>query len=113
MAAILTDPSKNRLVRLKYDNERFPGLEWNVFLKNYGVNFYTNRNDALWYSIRGRGFIIWIASSYARSEEGKTVWYTDLEINKHAPEEGMQALQELVDGAMAKFDKMRVEYLTD
>jgi len=109
----MTDPSKNRLLRLKYDNDSFPGLEWNEFLKNCDVNFYTNRADALWYSIRGKGFIIWIASSYPRSEKGKTVWYTDLEINKHAPEEGMHALQELIEGALAKFDKMRVEYITD
>ncbi len=109
----MTDSSKNRLVRLKYTNDRFPGLAWNEFLKNCDVNFYTNRNDALWYSIRGKGFIIWISSFYPRSEEGKTVWHCDLEINKHAPEGGMQALQELVDGALAKFDKMRVEYVTD
>lgn len=109
----MTDLSKNRLVRLKYDAERFPGLDWNEFLKNCHVNFYTNRNDALWYSIRGKGFIIWIASGYARNENGDVVWYIDLEINKHAPREGMQALQELVDGALAKFDKMRVEYIND
>lgn len=107
----MTDSSKNRLVRLKYMNDSFPGLEWNEFLKSCNVNFYTNRNDALWYSIRGKGFVIWIASSYARSEKGTTVWYTDLEINKNASEEGVQALQELVDGALAKFEKMRVEYM--
>jgi hypothetical protein len=107
----MTDPSKNRLVRLKYYNDRFPGLDWIEFLKICDVNFYTNRNDALWYSIRGKGFIIWITSNYARHEDGEIVWYTDLEINKHAPSEGMQALQELVDGALAKFDKMKVEYI--
>lgn len=109
----MTDSSKNHLVRLKYHDDRFPGLAWNEFLKNCHVNFYTNRNDALWYSVRGKGFVIWISSFYGLSEEGKTVWYCGLEINKHAPKEGMQALQELVDGALAKFDKMRVEYLTD
>lgn len=60
----MTDPSKNRLVRLKYDNGSFPGHEWNEFLKNCGVNFYT-------------------------------------------------ALQELIEGVLAKFAKMRVEYATD
>lgn len=109
----MTDSSKNRLVRLKYHHDSFPGLAWNEFLKNCDVNFYTNRNDALWYSIRGKGFIIWIASAYPRREEGKIVWYIDLEMNKHAPAEGVQALQELVDGALAKFDKMRVEYISD
>jgi hypothetical protein len=109
----MTDSSKNRRVRLKYTNDRFPGLDWNEFLKNCHVNFYTNRNDALWYSIRGKGFIIWIASAYARHEEGRIVWYIDLEINKHAPEGGLQALQELVEGALAKFDKMRVDYIND
>ncbi len=109
----MTDPSKNRLVRLKYHNDTFPGLGWNTFLKNCEVNFYTNRNDALWYSIRGKGFIIWISSFYGRSENGNTVWYGDLEISKHAPPEGMQALQELVDGALAKFDHMRVEYFPE
>lgn len=109
----MTDPSKNRFVRLKYHNDSFPGLDWNEFLKNCDVNFYTNRNDALWYSIRGKGFIIWIASAYARHENDGIVWYIDLEMNKQAPEEGAQALQELVDGALAKFDKMRVEYIND
>ncbi len=109
----MTDSSKNLLIRLKYHDDRFPGLDWNEFLKNCNVNFYTNRNDALWYSVRGKGFIIWISSFYGRSENGKTVWYGDLEINKQASAEGMQALQELVDGALAKFAKMRVEYVTD
>ena len=109
----MTDPSKKRFLRLKYLDDHFPALDWNEFLKNCNVNFYTNRNDALWCSIRGKGFIIWISSFYGRSENGKIVWYGDLEINKQAPEEGMQNLQELVDGALAKFDKMGAEYMTD
>lgn len=108
----MTELLKNDTVRLKYYNDRFPGLAWNDFLKNCNVNFYTNRNDGLWYSIRGKGFIIWIASFYGSSEEGETVWYCNLEINRHAPQQGRQVLQELIDGALVKFDKMQVEYLT-
>lgn len=108
----MTDLLKNNLVRLNYYNDRFPGLAWNEFLKNCNVNFYTNRNDSLWYSIRGKGFVIWISSFYGRYGEGETVWYCDLEINRHAPEQGMQVLQELIEGALVKFDKMEVEYMT-
>lgn len=60
----MTDQPHKPRVRLKYVNDSFPGLDWNTFLKNCNVNFYTNRNDRLWYSIRGKGFTLWIASFY-------------------------------------------------
>lgn len=94
--------------QLKYENHSFPSLEWNDFLKDCHVNFYTSRKDRLWYSIRGKGFLIWISAFYPTRENGQTVWFSDIEMNDNALQIGRDALEELVRGAVTKFEKMEL-----
>ena len=94
--------------RLKYVNESFPGLEWNEFLKNCEVNFYTSRKGRLWYSIRGKGYLIWISSAYPRSNEMGTFWLIDIEFARNIPKEGIDCVNELIEGATKVFDKMEL-----
>ena len=94
--------------KLKYVNGSFPSIEWNDFLKNCNINFRTSRKDRLWYSIRGKGFLIWISSFYPSKENDRTIWLSDIEMNKNAPQDGVDAFNELIQGALAKFDKMEL-----
>lgn len=105
----MNDKAKTVIKRLKYSNDSFPALDWDTFLKNCNVDFYTSRNDRLWYSIRGKGFIIWISSCYPSKQEGRTVWFIDLEFSRNIPQQGSDALQELIEGAIQVFEKMELE----
>ncbi|UTW67968.1 hypothetical protein KFE94_07585 [bacterium SCSIO 12643] len=90
--------------KLVYSDDSFPTLEWNDFLKNYEVNFYTSRKDRLWYSIRGKGYIIWISSFYPSKENDRTIWLSDIEINKNSPNVAFETLTEFLQEAVKKFD---------
>lgn len=105
----MNEEPKTVTKRLKYSNDSFPGLDWNNFLKNCNVDFYTSRNDRLWYSLRGKGFIIWISSPYPSKQEGSTVWVIDLEFSRNMPQQGTNALQELIEGAIQVFEKMELD----
>ena len=104
----MSEESKNIEYKLKYTNDSFPGLEWNEFLKNCNVNFYTSRKDRLWYSITGRGYIIWISSFYPSKENDYTIWLSDIEINKNTPKIAFEILDEFFQGVIEKFDKMEI-----
>lgn len=94
--------------QLKYINHSFPTLEWNDFLKDCHVDFRTSRKDGLWNCIRGRGFLIWISWFYSSRENGQTTWFSNIEMNENAPQAGRDALEELIHGALTKFEKMEL-----
>ena len=100
--------SKNIERRLKYVNDFFPGLDWDNFLRECGVDCYTNRKDRCWHAIRGKGFIIWMTSFYGTRNQGETIWYSDIELNKNVPQAGKDTLEEFLHGAIARFDKMEL-----
>ena len=102
------DDSKIVIKRLKYINNSFPGLEWNEYLKNCNESFYTSRKDRLWYSVRGKGYIIWISSSYPRGTDNEIYWLIDFEISKNAHPDGMKYLDEILEGAVKVFSKMEI-----
>ncbi|MFD2914425.1 hypothetical protein [Psychroserpens luteus] len=104
----MSTESKNILQKLKYLNDSFPSREWNDFLKNYNVNFYTSRKDRLWYSISGKGFIIWISSFYPSKENNQIIWLSDIEVNKNSPHKAFEILEEFTQGAIVRFEKMSI-----
>ncbi len=93
---------------LKYTNDFGLGFEWTDFLKSCNVNFYTSRKDQLWYSIRGKGYIIWISSQYPQQKEDTLFWLIDFEIAKTAPHAGIDYLNELIEAAIRTFDNMEL-----
>ena len=107
----MSEGSKNIEYKLKYSNDSFPALEWNEFLKNCNVNFYTSRKDRLWYSIKGKGYIIWISSFYPSKENDQTIWFSDIEIDKNSPKIAFESLDEFIQGAIDGFDKMNLQDL--
>jgi len=94
--------------QLKYNNISFPGLEWKEFLKNCEVDFYSSRKDKLWFSIRGKGYRIWISRFYVQKENDTTYWLSDIEIEKNAPPRGKEAFDELIQASVARFEKMEL-----
>lgn len=104
----MSTESKNILQKLKYLNDSFPSREWNDFLKNYNVNFYTSRKDRLWYSISGKGFIIWVSSFYPSKENNQIIWLSDIEVNKNSPNKAFEILEEFTQGAIERFEKMSI-----
>lgn len=92
---------------LRYKSEMISGefsREWEQFLKNSNVNFYTSRKDTLWFSIRGKGYVIWIHGFYPGMDgRNGRAWFTELEILRSAPQAGMDVLQEFIDAAVEKF----------
>lgn len=104
----MSTASKNIEYKLKYSNDTFPSLAWNEFLKNCNVNFYTSRKERLWYSITGKGYIIWISSFYPSKDNDHTIWLCDIELNKNTPKIAFEMLTEFLQGAIGKFDKMGI-----
>ncbi len=104
----MSEESRNIEYELKYSNNSFPSMKWNEFLKNCNVNFYTSRKDRLWYSITGKGYIIWISSFYPSKENDNTIWLSDVEMNKNTPKIAFEMLNEFLQGAIDKFDKMEM-----
>ncbi len=102
---------KNITRKLKYTSDSFHGLEWNEFLKNCNINFYTSRKDQIWHSIRGKGFIIWISTFRPSKEKDQTVWLSDIEISKNSPKIAFKTLDEFIQAAIDKFDKMELQSL--
>ncbi len=84
-------------------------MEWNEFLKICNVNFYTSRKDGLWYLITDKGYMIWISSFYPSKENHHTIWFSDIEINKNSPKITFEFLDEFIQGAIDKFNKMKLE----
>lgn len=104
----MSEKSKNIEHKLKYLNDSFPALEWNEFLKNCNVNFYTSRKDRLWYSITGKGYIIWISSFYPSKDNDQTIWLSDVEINKNTSKIAFDILNEFLQGAVDRFEKLEI-----
>lgn len=104
----MSEESKNIEYKLKYSNDSFPTLKWKEFLKNCNVNFYTSRKDRLWYSIKGKGYIIWVSSFYPSKENDQIIWLSDIEINKNTPKITFDILDEFLQGAVKRFNKMEI-----
>jgi hypothetical protein len=92
---------------LCYKNTLLPGdfnRQWRQFLKNAHVEFYTSRNDRMWFCIRGKGFMIWISDfSPDFDENGDRAWLTQVEILRSAPVTGMEAFNEFLSEAVSAF----------
>lgn len=108
--------TENNLVRKRLIfNERlvnkrkvFNG-EWEKFLKNCNANLYTSRKDSHWYSVRGKGYIIWISPFHPGLKDDLRVWESVFEISPNAPAVGFENLDEIIEGALHTFKGFTVE----